>query len=99
MNVYTLQRKGNGSAMGDLREKAAERRKRTESVKRDNQTIEFFTREHGSGGKNKSISARVNSDTYQDFKTVCKGKGITPNACINMLISEFVHENKSYLDS
>jgi len=84
--------------MGDLGTKAAERRKRTENAKKENKTIDFFTREHGSGGKNKSISARVNSDTYQDFKIVCRGKGITPNACLNMLISEFVHENKSYLE-
>ena len=84
--------------MGDLEVKAAERKKRTEKAKKDNQTIDFFTREHGSGGKNRAISARVNDDTYQDFKIICKGKGITPNACLNMLISEFVHENKSYLE-
>jgi len=84
--------------MGDLRKKVAERQKRTDAAKKENTTIEFFAREHGSGGKNKAISARVNSDTYQDFKIICKGKGLTPNACINMLISEFVHENRSYLD-
>lgn len=87
-----------GKGMGDLGVKAAERKKRTESAKKDNKTVDFFTREHGAGGKNKSISARVNEDTYRDFKIICKGKGITPNACINMLISEFVHENKSYLE-
>ena len=34
-----------GKKMGDLGAKAAERKKRTESVKKDNQTIDFFTRE------------------------------------------------------
>ena len=96
MYIHFAQTKG--KMMGDLGVKAAERKKRTENVKRDNQAVDFFTREHGAGGKNKSISARVNEDTYQDFKIICKGKGITPNACINMLMSEFVHENKSYLE-
>ena len=41
--------------MGDLGAKAAERKKRTEKAKKENQTIDFFTREHGSGGKNRYL--------------------------------------------
>ena len=82
--------------MGELQEKASARKKRTEAVKKENTTIDFFTREHGSGGKNKAISARVNADIYEDFKQICKAKCITPNACLNMLISEYVIDNKKY---
>lgn len=84
--------------MGDLGTKAAARQKRTEAAKKDNTTIEFFSREHGSGGKNRAISARVNDDVYSDFKKICKAKSITPNAKINELISEFVLDNKRYIE-
>lgn len=84
--------------MGDLGAKVAARQKRTEAVKKENTTIEFFSREHGSGGKNRAISARVNDDVYSDFKKICKAKSITPNAKINELISEFVLDNKKYIE-
>ncbi len=84
--------------MGDLGAKAAARQKRTEAAKKDNTTIEFFSKEHGSGGKNKAISARVNEDVYADFKKICKAKSITPNACLNMLISEYVIDNRKYME-
>ena len=84
--------------MGDLGAKAAARQKRTEAAKKENTTIDFFSKEHGSGGKNRAISARVNDDVYADFKKICKAKSITPNAKINELISEFVLDNKKYIE-
>lgn len=84
--------------MGDLGAKATARQKRTEAAKKDNTTIEFFSREHGSGGKNKAISARVNEDIYEDFKKICRAKSLTPNACLNMLISEYVIDNRKYME-
>ena len=84
--------------MGDLGAKAAARQKRTEAAKKDNTTIEFFSKERGSGGKNRAISARVNDDIYADFKKICKAKSVTPNAKINELISEFVLDNKKYIE-
>ena len=84
--------------MGDLVAKAEARQKRTEAAKKENTTIDFFAREHGSGGKNKAISARVNEDVYSDFKKICKAKSLTPNACINMLISEYVIDNRKYME-
>lgn len=87
-----------GDIMGDLGAKAAARQKRTEAAKKENTTIEFFSKEHGAGGKNHAISARVNKDVYADFKKICKAKSITPNAKINELISEFVLDNKKYIE-
>ncbi len=84
--------------MGDLVAKAEARQKRTEAAKKENTTIDFFAREHGSGGKNRAISARVNDDVYADFKKICKAKSITPNSKINELIRDFVRYNKKYIE-
>ena len=84
--------------MGDLGAKAAARQKRTEAAKKENTTIGFFSKEHGSGGKNRAISARVNDDIYADFKKICKAKSVTPHAKINELINEFVLDNKKYIE-
>lgn len=83
--------------MGDLGAKATARKKRTEAARKENTTIEFFTKEHGTGGKNKIISARVNADVYEDFKKICKAKSLTSNACLNMLIAEYVLDNRKYI--
>ena len=84
--------------MGDLGDRITKRQERTEAAKKSNSTIDFFSKEHGSGGKNRAISARVNDDIYNDFKKICKAKCITPNACINMLISEYVIDNRKYME-
>ena len=51
-----------------------------------------------SGGKDKPISARVNGTTYTNFKKICEARGLTSNAALNMLISDFVLENKHILE-
>ncbi len=84
--------------MGDLEAKALERKKRTEAAKKENEVIAFFTQEHGVGAKDRPFSGRINGDVFDNFKKICKRKGITANSCINVLISEYVHENKSWLD-
>jgi hypothetical protein len=80
-----------------LEEKAYERELRKQEVVKDNEnkTIESFVKK--TGGKDKSISARVNGATYTNFRKICQARGITPNACINMLITDFVRENKKIL--
>jgi len=82
--------------MGDLEVKVKARQKR--KTDRMGSAVEFFTQEHKAGSKDKTISARVNGKTYNQFKQICHRKGITPNACLNMLLSEYVFENKAYLD-
>lgn len=46
--------------------------------------------------KDKQISAKVNSDTYEKFAVICSKEGISRNSAINMLISRYVRDN-SYL--
>lgn len=77
-----------------LEEKAAEREAREKRT--ENTTIEkLMTKPKG---KDKPISARVNSTTYMNFKKICEARGLTSNACINMLITDFVRENKNIIE-
>ena len=80
-----------------LEERAAERdARKQESVQGDNQTIASLIKKPN--GKDKAISARVNGTTYTNFKRICEARGLTSNACLNMLITDFVRENKRILE-
>lgn len=80
-----------------LEEKAAEREiRKQETVHNENETINNIAKK--AGGKDKAISARVNGTTYANFKEICKRRGLTSNAALNMLISDFVLENKHILE-
>lgn len=88
--------------MGDMTkkksmlEKATAREERKhETVHSNNETIENLAK--NAKGKDKPISARVNGTTYAKFKRICDARGITSNACLNMLITDFVRENKTIL--
>lgn len=77
-----------------LEERAAERESRRKIA--ENVTIDNLMRKPG--GKDKAISARVNGTTYMNFKKICEARGLTSNACLNMLITDFVRENKKILE-
>lgn len=80
-----------------LEEKVIEREaKKQETVHNENETIENIAKRPG--GKDKPISARVNGTTYANFKRICEKRGLTSNAALNMLISDFVLENKHILE-
>lgn len=81
-----------------LGEKVAEREARRQEivVNIENKTIENLAGKPK--GKDKAISARVNGSTYLSFRKICQARGITANACLNMLITDFVRENKKILD-
>ena len=81
-----------------LEEKVMERElKRQESVHVENETIDKLAKKPGN--KDKAISARVNGATYASFKKICRARGLTSNACLNMLITDFVRENKKVLEN
>ncbi len=77
-----------------LEEKVAEREAREKNT--ENVTIENLMKKPRR--KDKSISARVNGTTYMNFKKICEARGISSNACLNMLITDFVRENKSIIE-
>lgn len=88
--------------MGDMAKKnstinkimAREQRKQ-DTVHVENETISKISA--GTKMKDKVISARVNGATYQNFKKICEERGISSNACINMLMTDFVRDNKDLL--
>ena len=82
---------------GNMADKIAEReKKKAEIVHVENETIDNLAKK--AGGKDKAISARVNGATYVNFKKICAARGLTSNACLNMLITDFVRENKTILE-
>ncbi len=82
-----------------LEEKAAEREaRRNEIVNNENENTTIDNLLKKPTGKDKAISARVNSSTYTKFKKICAERGLTSNACLNMLITDFVRENKAILE-
>ena len=87
----------NASATKTLEERVAEREARKREIVEDteNKTIASLVKKPG--GKDKPISARVNGATYSNFRKICQARGLTPNACLNMLITDFVRENKKVL--
>lgn len=50
------------------------------------------------GLKDKQISGKVNTKTYEAFKLINKRQGISNNSAINMLINKYIRENKQILN-
>lgn len=49
------------------------------------------------GAKDKSVSMRINSVTYSIFTDICKVQGLSNNSALNLIISEYVRNNKYLL--
>lgn len=50
------------------------------------------------GSKDKMISAKVNSTTYEQFTEINKVFGMSNNSSLNQLIAKYVLENKKVLE-
>lgn len=50
------------------------------------------------GSKDKMISAKVNSVTYEQFTEINKVFGMSNNSSLNQLIAKYVLENKKVLE-
>lgn len=48
--------------------------------------------------RDKLISLRVNGQTYELFKKLCAARGIPMSTCFNMMMMDFVRENKKILE-
>lgn len=80
--------------MNKFKEKAAELNKTEEKTV----VKEMIRNKVSIGGKDKLISAKVNSTTYEKFSDINKIFGISNNSCINQLITKYVLENQKLLD-
>lgn len=80
-----------------LSEKIAEKEKlREETIQIENTTIDELVQRPNT--KDKAISVRLNATNYMKFKTICKQRGFSVNAAINMLVSDFIKDNREFLD-
>ena len=90
-----------------LEEREAERAARRQEIQNDNETIAYISGEKKTEAetiaqyqksknppREKAISARVNGEIYDRFRTICEQKNMTTNAGLNMLIAEYVRQNE-----
>lgn len=49
-------------------------------------------------GKDKQISAKVNTETYAAFSKINEAQGMSNNSVLNMLISQYVRANKDIIE-
>ncbi len=90
--------------MGDMAKKkistadkiAARAQRKAETVNIENNTIENLSK--SSTTKDKIVTLRTNNTIYAQFKKICQARGFTVNAALNMLVSDFIKDNKEYLD-
>lgn len=47
--------------------------------------------------KNKFISAYVDKEIYNKFQQICQEQGVPCNKVINILIRNYISQNKSYI--
>lgn len=77
----------------DMKEAVAEREARAKS---NTNTVKTLV--SGSKVKDKVISAKVYPETWTTFTAINKAQGMTNNSVINMLISQYVRDNKEILE-
>ena len=90
--------------MGDMQKKKistaekieARAQRKAETVNIDNTTIENLSK--GATAKDKIVTLRTSSSIYVQFKKICQARGFSVNAALNMLVSDFIKDNKEYLD-
>ena len=51
-----------------------------------------------SSGRDKGVYIKVNTEIYDDFTKINKKRAATNNGMINMLIAEYVRNNKEWLE-
>ncbi len=90
--------------MGDMQKKKistaekieARAKRKAESVNIENTTIENLSKAVTT--KDKIVTLRTNNTIYAQFKKICQARGFTVNAALNMLVSDFIKDNKEYLE-
>lgn len=59
---------------------------------------ELFSLYSESTLKDKKFNMRFQSSVYSQLQTICRKKGLSISAAINMLVAEFINQNKDMLD-
>lgn len=59
---------------------------------------ELFSMFSESETKDKKTTVRFKSSVYDQLQTICKNRGLTVAGTINMLVLEYIKQNKDLLD-
>lgn len=69
--------------------------KLTPNNKKENKAVKKITK---NSIKDKTVSAKFNSDIYNRFTEINKAQGITNNSALNMILTKYVRENSDIID-
>ena len=79
----------------ELQKFKEEQEKETSNVIRKAPVEQIISKD---GAKDKQISAKVNMKMYSAFTTINKRQGVSNNSALNMLIANYVRENRDILE-
>lgn len=87
--------------MARLIDKIEEHERETASAKPEKKkpvVLQMAELSQKASGKDKQISAKVNSETYATFAKINRLVGLSNNSALNMLITNYVCEKKYLLE-
>lgn len=87
--------------MDRLIDKIEKHERATEEVQTEKKkpvVLQLSGKPKSSSGKDKQISAKVNSETYAIFSDINRVMGLSNNSALNMLITNYVCEKKYLLE-
>ncbi len=87
--------------MGRLIDKIEEHEREAATLKTEKKppvVLQMSGQSKKASGKDKQISAKVNSETYALFADINRVIGLSNNSALNMLITNYVCEKKYLLD-
>ena len=88
--------------MARLIDKIEERERQTEAKapaeKKAPVVVRMTEQTKSSSGKDKQISAKVNSETYAAFTEINRALGMSNNSALNMIIADYVREKRYVLE-
>ena len=87
--------------MARLIDRIEEHERETAAAKQEKKkpvVLQMTEQSKKASGKDKQISAKVNSETYALFAEINRLVGLSNNSALNMLITNYVCEKKYLLD-
>lgn len=81
--------------MASLFDKVQENENQEEMVSKDRKAVKKIAK---TAIKDKTVSAKYNSEVYNRFTEINKAQGITNNSALNMILTKYVKENSNWID-
>lgn len=81
--------------MASLFDKVQENETQEEKVSKDKKAVKKIAK---TAIKDKTVSAKYNSEIYNRFTEINKAQGITNNSALNMILAKYVKENSGWIE-